>query len=142
MTEALTRIASSSPGRIRVRDPALRNRNRIEAVVQALEAIDAVHDIKMNVAAGSVVLHYDPEMIALDELEHHIDAAVVASAKSGRKTLRRYANRVAKAGMLGSLGASLALVATGNKRWHSVTGGLFVACLAVHLGLQRKTVLR
>lgn len=51
-------------------------------------------------------------------------------------------NRYAKAGMLGSLSASLALAATGQKRLHAVTGGIFVACLGVHLGVHRRSLLR
>lgn len=146
MTKALTRIASSSPGRIRIRDLALRNRNRIESVQQALEGIDGIHDVAANVAAGSVVLHYDPGTIAPAELERRIDAiidtALAAPGKPGRHTIRRQVNRAAKIGMLGSLGASLALAAAGSKRWHAVTGGVFVACLGVHIGLHRKALLR
>ncbi|TXH92202.1 HMA2 domain-containing protein [Thauera aminoaromatica] len=146
MTKALTRIASSSPGRIRIRDLALRNRSRMEAVEQALQAIKGIHGVTTNAAAGSVVLHYDPTSIAPIELEHRIDAivdaALAAPGKPGRHTLRRHANRAAKLGMLGSLSASLALAAAGNKRWHAVTGGVFLACLGVHVGLHRKAVFR
>ncbi|MER2551675.1 MAG: HMA2 domain-containing protein [Thauera sp.] len=142
----MNRIASSTPGRVRIRDLALRNPTRMERVESALDRIDGIHDIVPNAAAGSIVLHYDATAIEPDELEHRIDAivdaALAAPGKPGRHKLRRQANRAAKIGMLGSLGASLALAATGNKRWHAVTGGVFVACLGVHLGLHRKALLR
>lgn len=139
----MNRIASSTPGRVRIRDLALRNPTRMERVESALDRIDGIHDIVPNAAAGSIVLHYDATAIEPDELEHRIDAIVdAAPGKPGRHKLRRQANRAAKIGMLGSLGASLALAATGNKRWHAVTGGVFVACLGVHLGLHRKALLR
>lgn len=142
----MNRIASSTPGRVRIRDLALRNPTRMERVESALDRIDGIHDIVPNAAAGSIVLHYDATAIEPDKLEHRIDAivdaALAAPGKPGRHKLRRQANRAAKIGMLGSLGASLALAATGNKRWHAVTGGVFVACLGVHLGLHRKALLR
>ena len=109
----MNRIASSTPGRVRIRDLALRNPTRMERVESALDRIDGIHDIVPNAAAGSIVLHYDATAIEPDELEHRIDAivdaALAAPGKPGRHKLRRQANRAAKIGMLGSLGASLAL---------------------------------
>ena len=111
-----------------------------------LREIDGVGAVECKSAAGSVIVHFDPARVELADFERRIDAivdaALTAPGKPGRHKLRRQANRAAKIGMLGSLGASLALAATGNKRWHAVTGGVFVACLGVHLGLHRKALLR
>lgn len=142
----MPRIVASSPGRIRIRDLALRSRARIEEVEQALGDLTGIHTVQSNATAGSLVLHYDAGTTNPAELERHIDAivdaAVAAQRKPGRRALRQHANRIAKVGMLGSLGASLALAAAGDKRWHAITGGVFVACLGVHVGLHRKTVFR
>jgi hypothetical protein len=59
-----------------------------------------------------------------------------------RRSIKRRVNRYAKAGMLGSLATSLALAAAGQKRWHAVSGGIFVACLGVHLSIYRRSLLR
>ena len=42
MNSSMTRIASFSPGRIRIRDLALRNRGRIELDEQALARVDGI----------------------------------------------------------------------------------------------------
>ncbi|MDR1855321.1 MAG: hypothetical protein LBR05_10520 [Azoarcus sp.] len=59
-----------------------------------------------------------------------------------RGTVRRIpkANRAAKVAMLGSLAASLYFAATGNRRAHVWTGGVFVACLGVHLWNHRDRI--
>lgn len=146
MNPRKTRIASSSPGRLRIRDLALRDRDRIAQFEAQLHQIDGIREVEANASAGSVVIRYDGDRIEAVELERRVDAlvdAVLAAPRSpGRRSLRRHANRIAKVGMLGSLGASLALAATGNKRWHALSGGVFVACLGVHIGLHRKALLR
>lgn len=142
----MNRIASSTPGRIRIRDLALRNPSRMEAVERALRELEGVSTVACKPAAGSVVVHFNAARVVAAAFEHRIDAivdaALTAPGKPGRHKFRRQANRAAKVGMLGSLVASLALAATGNKRWHAVTGGVFVACLGVHIGLHRKALLR
>jgi hypothetical protein len=142
----MNRIASSTPGRIRIRDLALRNPSRMEAVERTLGALDGVNAVECKPAAASVIVHFDSLKVDLAAFEHRIDvivdAALAAPGKPGRHRIRRQVNRAAKIGMLGSLGASLVLAATGNKRWHAVSGGVFVACLGLHLGLHRKALLR
>ncbi|MDR1423576.1 MAG: hypothetical protein LBI92_03080 [Azoarcus sp.] len=54
----------------------------------------------------------------------------------------RKLNRVAKAGMLLSLAASLAFAAGGKRRAHVVSGGVFVACLGLHLWHHRNRMMR
>lgn len=72
-------------------------------------------------------------------------AATPPSASAPRlhaPSTRVRVNRLAKRGMLLGLGASLALAALGNKRWHAATGLVFVACLAAHLTVHRRHLLR
>lgn len=54
----------------------------------------------------------------------------------------RKLNRAAKAGMLLSLAASLAFAADGKRRAHVVSGGVFVACLGLHLWHHRGRMTR
>ena len=141
----MTRIASSSPGRIRVKDPALRGRDCLSRVHKELAPLEGVRELRPNLVAGSIVVFFDHGEVSPAKLEQRIEQALdaaLAAPRKARRSIHNRVNRAAKIGMLGSLGASLALAATGNKRWHAVTGGVFVACLGVHLGLHRKDLLR
>ncbi|MCK2096025.1 heavy-metal-associated domain-containing protein [Thauera aromatica] len=141
----MTHIVSALPGRIRIRGKPLRNTERLAALAAALGRLDAVHSVTPNPKAGSVVLLYDASAVEVDELEAEVealtDAEVARHYASGPRSARMRINRYAKAGMLGSLAASLALAATGNKRWHAATGALFVAGLLVHLTVHRRRLL-
>ncbi len=141
----MTRIASSSPGRIRIKDPALRGRDCLSRVHKELAPLEGVRELRPNLVAGSIVVFFDHGEVSPAKLEQRIEQALdaaLAAPRKARRSIHNRVNRAAKIGMLGSLGASLALAATGNKRWHAVTGGVFVACLGVHLGLHRKALLR
>ncbi|RTL19733.1 MAG: hypothetical protein EKK55_18880 [Rhodocyclaceae bacterium] len=141
----MTRIASSSPGRIRIKDPALRRRDCLSRVHKELAPLEGVRELRPNLVAGSIVVFFDHGEVSPAKLEQRIEQALdaaLAAPRKARRSIHNRVNRAAKIGMLGSLGASLALAATGNKRWHAVTGGVFVACLGVHLGLHRKALLR
>jgi hypothetical protein len=145
----MSRIVSSLPGRIRVRDKALRNQTRLEKLEAELRRMEGFTSLQTNLGAGSVVLHFDAARTDAATLETAVEAAVdaalaapLAKSQAGPSSLKRQANRYAKAGMLGSLTTSLALAAVGRKRWHAVTGGVFVACLGVHLGVYRRSLLR
>ena len=141
----MTRIASSSPGRIRIKDPALRGRDCLSRVHKELAPLEGVRELSPNLVAGSIVVFFDHGEVSPAKLEQRIEQALdaaLAAPRKARRSIHNRVNRAAKIGMLGSLGASLALAATGNKRWHAVTGGVFVACLGVHLGLHRKALLR
>lgn len=143
----MSRIVSSLPGRIRVRDKALRNQTRLDRLETELRRVDGVTSLQANAGAGSVVLCFDAARTDASALEKAVEAAVDAAlavplGQGGTSSLKRQANRYAKAGMLGSLATSLALAAAGKKRWHAVTGGVFVACLGVHLGVYRRSLLR
>lgn len=142
----MTRIVSSLPGRIRVRDPALRAPDRLDLLEQTLATLEGVAGLRGNAAAGSIVLHYDAGRVDVEAFERTVDEAVdavlAAPRRKGRHRLRNRVNRAAKLGMLGSLGTSLVLAAAGQKHWHAVAGGVFVACLGVHLAVHRKHILR
>jgi hypothetical protein len=142
----MNRIVSSLPGRIRIRDKRLRNPARLDRLESELLKIEAISELYPNAGAGSVVVHFDPAEIdtAAFELkiEAAVDAALEAPLSKPKRSMKMRVNRYAKAGMLGSLATSLALAATGQKRWHAVSGGLFVACLGVHLTTHRKSLLR
>lgn len=139
----MSRIASSIPGRIRVRDPKLRVPERLERLRSALAAGDGVTSTEINPVAGSLLLYYDAAATAPEIMESFVDAAVDAELASPRPdTAQTRLNRYAKHGMLASLAVSLAFAAAGNKRWHALSGGLFLAALGVHLAHHRQRLLK
>ncbi len=143
---AATRIVSALRGRVRVRDPRLREPGRLERLHRRLATLDGVRAIECNANTGSLVLLYDAARVSPARLEAAVDAATDAElaaphpARSGAPRVR--INRAAKRTMLASLAATLVLAAIGRKRWHALSGGLFVAALAVHLAVHRRHVLR
>lgn len=75
----MSRIVSSLPGRIRVRDRVLRNRARLDQLEVALRRIEAVSSVQTNPGAGSVVLFFDVARADATEFEEVVDAAVDAA---------------------------------------------------------------
>lgn len=142
----MTRIVAAIPGRIRVRDGGLRQPDRQARLHAELLALPGVLSAKGNEVAGSVVVHYDAACVSSEHMEMQVEQAVDAELVQPRDKAaiarRLRINRAAKYGMLGSLATSLALAATGNKRWHAATGMVFVACLGVHLATHRRQILR
>lgn len=151
-------IVSSVPGRLRLRDPALRRPQPLERLAAELAAVAGVQSVDTNAKAGSVVLFYDAAGVVKREMEVAVErvaaTVLVAPARAEpaplagdgprphRGSPRVRINRQAKRGMLGSLAVSLALAAGGLKRWHAWSGGAFVVFLLIHLAVHRRHLLR
>src|SRR5579884_1455504 len=55
------------PGRLRVRSEALkRNPKRGSEVLTAIGMLPGVHDVDVNIATGSVLVHFDPVRVSAD----------------------------------------------------------------------------
>ncbi len=144
-SQAVRRVVSATPGRIRIRDRALRSPGRLAALEAALAEQEGILETSTNPRASSLVLYFDQRRIAVEALETLVDATLdrlLATPVPAGKSRRRQINRLAKIGMLGSLATSLALVATGQKRGHAIAGALFVAGLGVHLSIYRHSIFR
>ena len=184
-------LASSIPGRLRLRAAALRHAPALSRACEALQAHPGVVSVQANARAGSLLLHYDPALLPWRQAENRlaavawaavapqdaqtpkaseaseapkapkaprrtrsaaaarplparasVPAAPAASAQERHRAICHQANRWAKRGMLMSLGASLALAATGAKSGHAVLGGVFVLLLGVHLTVHRRHLLK
>lgn len=158
-------IASSLPGRLRLRAPALRRAAPLRRLVAGLGELPGVLAVAANERAGSVVLTYDAGRIARGDMEAtalHAAGSVLDVGVDGAKvetsappaaaaersvgglapSLRVRVNRPAKRGMLGSSLVSLALAAAGAKRWHVLSGGAFLVFLTLHLAVHRRHLLR
>jgi hypothetical protein len=142
----MNRIVSAVPGRLRLRDLALRDHQQLERLRCTIAAFDGVRSVDGNPKAGSLVVRYDVASLEPGRIEAQVEAAAAIElakpATIGGGSRRVQVNRYAKRGMLASLGVSMLLAAIRQKRWHAASGGLFLACLVVHLGVHRRHVLR
>lgn len=65
----MTQYVHTVPGRMRIRIPAIQHRSRkAEKVERELLQHEGVEDVRTNTLTGSVVVHYDPDLISSDEI--------------------------------------------------------------------------
>ena len=144
-------LASSVPGRIRLRDPALREPQRSARLKAALMEVGSMMTVEANPISGSLLLRYDVtqcDRTAMEEkvmalTAHEFGSCTTRPRKrpAGRATARRL-NRFAKLSMLGCFPISLVFAAMGGKRLHAVTGVLFSLAMLLHLAIHRRHVLK
>lgn len=140
-------VVSTSPGRLRVRHASLKNPDRLAAAENLLRHELAPLGIEANPRTGSLLLRFDAAAAEPDAAKRTANRALNTLLGTKQRyvparSLAMRANRIAKFGMLGSLGASLLFAAQGRKRLHIVTGIVFVGFLAVHMGVFRRHLLR
>lgn len=73
-------IASSIPGRIRLRHAALRRPERLEQLARSLSDWPEALTLEPNARTGSLLLHYDSSLLAPAESERRCAAGAVAAA--------------------------------------------------------------
>lgn len=142
-------IASSIPGRLRLRDRAWRDAARLDELGASVARWRCVLAVAANPKAGSLLIHYDATKLERTDFETRVLAAAAKTrAVGGGHPPRRpgprsaRANRWSKQGMLASLAVSLLLAAGGAKRWHALTGIVFLHALAVHLWVHRRRLVQ
>jgi hypothetical protein len=154
-------IASSIPGRLRLRHVALRHVDRLAQLRAAVATWPGVQTLTANPTTGSLLVMYYPAVLSEAQARQRGEAAVTSllprtrgatpSAQVVRPAVRMprvpdwspaRVNRVAKPMALGSLLASLAFAAAGTKRLHVVAGAAFLPALGAHLWIQRRNLFR
>lgn len=155
----MSRRVALAPGRVRVRDHAWRDAATLETLAGRVRAIRGVTSTRGNPLTGSLLVLFDPAQAEAATVLRALGVpspspAAGAQAPATKKPaaarrrarhprpLRMRVNQAAKIGMLGSLGVSLALAASGRKHGHVAAGGVFLACLGTHLTVYRKQLLR
>lgn len=145
----MSRIVSSSLGRIRIRDKNLRNQVKLNTLKTELLNIAAITELQENSRTGSLLIRFDPNAIDIGILATDIDSIVdkilgrssVAQSLLSKKNINRY-NKIA---LLASLSASVAFAVIRPKHWkrrHILSSYVFLANLGVHLITYRKPLLR
>jgi hypothetical protein len=146
----MSKIVSSIPGRIRVRDNKLRSQTTLDRLKTEFSNIPAITTLEGNNRTGSLLVWFNINWVTLSCMEAQIESAidrVIGSSSAQQRLLpKRNLNRYNKMAMLLFLGTSLStLTLAGRKRrirWHRLTGYLFVANLGVHLFTYRKSLFR
>lgn len=147
----MSRIVSSLPGRIRVRDKKLRNQTTLDRLKTELLNIAAITSLEGSNRTGSLLVWFNKNAVTMTCIQEQIESAVdrVIGKPSAQQRLlsKKNLNRYNKMAMLLFLGTSLyTLTLAGRRkrriRWHRLTGYLFVANLGVHLFIYRKSLFR
>lgn len=151
----MTCIASSIPGRLRLRHPALREPARMRQLIDAVNAWPGALGHIANTRTGSLLLTYDPSLVQEADCRARAEAAVEALAPSSQppavakpraprrsRIATKRINTMSKRAMLASLAASMVLAAVGAKRGHIWTGLVFLHALGAHLWIYRRTLLK
>lgn len=144
-------LASSAPGRIRLREPALREPQRRARLTAALMDLGGMMAVEANPVTGSLLLRYDvthcdrtameEKVVTLAAIE--LDSCTTPPRKMpARRATARQLNRFAKLSMLGCFPLSLGFVAMGGKHLHAVTGVMFSLAMMVHLAIHRRHLLK
>ena len=61
-------VRSFMDGRVRLRHPALQDRQVAELARQGIAAIPGVQQVEVNTLSGSALLHYDSKRLSRDKL--------------------------------------------------------------------------
>jgi len=129
-------IVSEVDGRIRVRANRLKSRKIAGSVKNKIEQIQGVGQVRTNIEACSIIVHYDSKAIDTIELEDKIVEIVTPKGNSTKKKNGKLSQRLGQAtkiGMMGTLATSLAYGYIGQKKNHIRYGTAFVALAGMHM---------
>ena len=137
-------ISSFFEGRVRLRHPALKEPGNVAGLTEMLGMYPGVLSTSSNLLTGSLLVHYDPEMISKDDLavaakmlEEQIGRAESAeSGGKGRGALKSLCKILPRRQELLLLNASFALCLLGllgSRKVHAWAGGAFALLTLMHI---------
>lgn len=138
-------IVSTVAGRIRVRARRLHSAGFANRVRRQVETIPGVSSVRINAAAGCLVVAYDTQTVDTEWLEDRLEAICLPPAPvkvDKAPTLSKQINRATKAGMVTTLTTSLVYGFLGRKKPHIGFGAAFLAFAGIHMLRYRGTLLR
>ena len=161
-------ITSFVDGRVRLRHPALKDRDTAELVCSVVGAGEGITAVQANPLTGSLLIYYDAEKLTREQLLELAEqgAAFIpglneeapAETAEGEAAPRRACKicapvdevlqlltgrgttKFVNRAMLVSLIASLAALPLGNRAVHTAAGGVFVSGVLQHLLAHRKSL--
>ncbi len=152
-------IASFVEGRIRLRHAFLKEAALAAQLNEFLQNLDGVTSTELNTRTGSLLVHYDADILDMDTLEGLLQqanvlfgletptdeqATSVCCLESALSTLTKLPNNKQYKRLMGSLiPVTLAFIfvpALKSSRYHGIAGGLFVALSLGHMWRKRKAL--
>jgi len=150
-------IASVIDGRIRLRDPRLKDSGLISRITSALAKQPGIEEVIPNPRVGSLLVRYETGLIASPKVAEVLERLLpgarrpeAASAPSGSKPPGRSGaspclplsrRQCTHLGMMVSLAGSLAALTVKSKTLHVQLGILFVAFSLIHMFDKRQRLL-
>lgn len=138
-------LVNAVPGRLRVRSYTLRHRRFAEKIETEVRTMPGVTDVRLNRAASSLVVFYDPGQIEMESLEDRLEQLCMerqARVARTRKSLDRQLNLANKVGMGATFAGVVGTAYFGSKKTHEQLGWAFLALVGYHLVRNRATLLR
>lgn len=149
-------VVSFIDGRVRLRHPALKNREQAELATAFISGVDGVTEARANPMTGSLLVFYDAEKLSReklldmarqgaallpdDEQVQQVHDGKSPAACCARVLLGRNATRLVDKALLVSLAASLVGAITGMGTVHRVTGAVFALASIQHMAAHRKAL--
>lgn len=143
-------ILSSTPGRLRVAHPSLKQPQIMSDVVHCMQGIEGVELAEGQTLTGSILIQYNDEIMKELDLVHDllddIRSSFLPSLPAKRHALFHKGNsqwrNLLQLGMLGSLLVCTVTGFTGAKKVHLVTGLLFLLITGEHTRINRSLLFR
>lgn len=135
-------IASTVPGRIRVRTPLLKSSQFSKEVSQKVQNLTGFDKVRTNLKSGSLIVTYHPEQVDEQHIELEVEELCFKSPPPRKKKnpVSAKVGQVSKIGMIATLIPSIALGFAGKKKLHIYTGVAFLAFAGLHTTRFSKTL--
>jgi len=162
-------ITSFVDGRVRLRHPALKNKETSELIASFVGGVEGISAVQANPVTGSLLIYYDPEQLTREQLlalaeqgaafipgmnkESGEPAGNPDEAPSSQPCRAcapvdellqllssRGTTKFVNRAMLVALAASLAGLPLGSRFLHTTAGGVFMGGMLQHLLTHRKAL--
>lgn len=104
-----------------------------------------VGNVRLNRAAASLVVHYDPAQLEMEALEERLEQLCMerqTQVTRQRRNLSQQVNLASKVGMGAAFAGVVGTAYFGKKKVHERLGWSFLGLLGYHLLRNRRTLLR
>lgn len=147
------KILSSLPGRLRVSHPRMKCHFALDEMLISLKECVGITQVEGQAITGSILIHYDNEVLKEKELlQRAFSSFKVSYGSPAPKLKKRKGFRLHKSnrlwrtslhgGMLGSLAVCTYTGFKGPKKLHVKSGLAFLAITAEHMRINRKLLFR
>ncbi len=139
-------FSSGNHGRLRFRNPLLRDGDFGIKMVDHLKSVHGVLEVKLNPYVGSLLVVFDRAKTHGTEIIDRISEKTGVDCrrwlkKGSRFFNNRRARQLVKLGMIAGAGGTLGALSV-SKKMHIAAGTFFMGAVALHVIQNRKTLLK